>query len=99
MIVRLNINQFDYLNNSFCIEQEELRLRLNEVSIENQFIIIKIDEELAIDIRDWAMDKQMQIGFDINYELTSEGKILEELIRSEERRVGKECRYRWSTYH
>jgi len=80
MIVRLNINQFDYLNNSFCIEQEELRLRLNEVSIENQFIIIKIDEELAIDIRDWAMDKQMQIGFDINYELTSEGKILEELI-------------------
>src|SRR5690554_7596046 len=26
-------------------------------------------------------------------------KKLEEEIRSEERRVGKECRYRWSQYH
>ena len=26
-------------------------------------------------------------------------KVLEELCRSEERRVGKECRSRWSPYH
>ena len=36
--------------------------------------------------------------------LTPEGKILEkyarrEVARSEERRVGKECRSRWSPYH
>ena len=27
------------------------------------------------------------------------GWILGELVRSEERRVGKECRSRWSPYH
>ena len=29
----------------------------------------------------------------------SQGKTREEAIRSEERRVGKECRSRWSPYH
>lgn len=45
-----------------------------------QFIFIQIGEDAADEIRDWVMDKQAQIGFDINYELTPEGKILEELI-------------------
>ena len=27
------------------------------------------------------------------------GRVLEEVFRSEERRVGKECRSRWSPYH
>src|SRR5256885_6683847 len=30
---------------------------------------------------------------------TMVGKLADELIRSEERRVGKECRSRWSPYH
>ena len=32
---------------------------------------------------------------DVNYLLTDD----EEFLRSEERRVGKECRSRWSPYH
>ena len=31
--------------------------------------------------------------------LSDSGKLTEELERSEERRVGKECRSRWSPYH
>ena len=31
--------------------------------------------------------------------LTEEGMILRKRARSEERRVGKECRSRWSPYH
>ena len=31
--------------------------------------------------------------------LTKAGKPYDNLIRSEERRVGKECRSRWSPYH
>ena len=34
-----------------------------------------------------------------NRELTAEEKIEEMNLRSEERRVGKECRSRWSPYH
>ena len=31
--------------------------------------------------------------------LTPDGEVLDEQVRSEERRVGKECRSRWSPYH
>ena len=48
------------------------------------------------------------IAFDFVYELpltllketmTCDGRTVAEVKRSEERRVGKECRYRWSPYH
>lgn len=81
MIVKLNKNQFDYLSYSLSEEQEALRLKLKEVSKENnQFVLIEIDEETADEIRDWASDELQRKGFDITYELTSEGKIIEELI-------------------
>src|SRR5256885_10585320 len=37
-----------------------------------------------------------QFGFARNLEA---GEIVEQALRSEERRVGKECRSRWSPYH
>ncbi|MBN8589487.1 MAG: hypothetical protein J0L94_14335 [Rhodothermia bacterium] len=80
MIVKLNKNQFDYLSYSLSDEQELIRLNLKEISQENQFVLIEIDEETADEIRDWASDELQRRGFDINYELTPEGKTLEELI-------------------
>jgi hypothetical protein len=80
MMVKLNKNQFDYLSYSLSEEQEKLRLKLKEVSKEYQFVVLEIDEATADEIRDWASDELQRKGFDINYELTSEGKILEELI-------------------
>ncbi|SEA68482.1 hypothetical protein SAMN05192529_1493 [Arachidicoccus rhizosphaerae] len=80
MIVKLNKNQFDYLSYSLSEKQEVLKLKLKEISKENQFVLIEIDEEMADEIRDWASDELQRKGFGINYELTSEGKILEELI-------------------
>jgi len=79
-MVKLNKNQFDYLSYSLSEEQEKLRLKLKEVSKEYQFVVLEIDEATADEIRDWASDELQRKGFDINYELTSEGKILEELI-------------------
>ena len=35
----------------------------------------------------------------LNFSLTPDAKILSKDARSEERRVGKECRSRWSPYH
>ena len=80
MIIKLNKNQFDFLSYSLAEKHEPLRLRLKQVSKENQFIIMKVDEGTADEIRDWAGDELQKKGFDINYDLTSDGKILEELI-------------------
>lgn len=80
MIVKLTKNQFDYLSYSLSEEREALSLKLRQVSKESPFIIIKVDENTADEIRDWASDELQRKGFDINYELTPEGKILEELI-------------------
>ena len=41
----------------------------------------------------WKMNKTLQEGIALAKELN------EALARSEERRVGKECRSRWSPYH
>jgi len=80
MKVKLNKNQFDYLSYNLSEEQELLRLKLKEISQENQFVLIEIDEETADEIRDWASNELQKKGFDINYELTPEGQTLEELI-------------------
>ena len=41
-------------------------------------------------------------GYDVEYSVLNEwdnGQSVEVKVRSEERRVGKECRSRWSPYH
>lgn len=42
--------------------------------------ILDIDEYIADMIRDWANNKLQVVGFDLNYNLTDEGKILESLV-------------------
>ena len=80
MTIKLNKNQFDYLINSLSEEKETLRLKMREVSKENQSFLIEIDENGADRIRDWASAELQKTGFDINYKLTKNGKILEEII-------------------
>jgi hypothetical protein len=46
----------------------------------NTFIDLDVESDVADQIRDWAMERQVIIGFDMDYNLTSEGKILEVLI-------------------
>ncbi|GAB6011588.1 hypothetical protein [Viscerimonas tarda] len=77
MIVKLTKDQFDYLNCSLSEQREILEFPLKE---EGSFVFIEVDNDRADKIRDWAMDEQLRIGFDINYELTIEGKILEGII-------------------
>ncbi|MEO4004067.1 hypothetical protein [Flavobacterium sp. CAU 1735] len=80
MILKLNKDQFDYLNYSLPEEYGALKLKLKHIRKEDQFIIIEIDIETANEIRDWAGHELQKKGFDINYELTFEGKLLEKLI-------------------
>lgn len=79
MITKLNRNQFDYLNHSLS-KEEMSSLMPKLVGEKKQFVFIEVDEDMANIIRDWASDELQKKGFDINDELNSDGKILEELI-------------------
>ena len=48
----------------------------------------------------WVLHKNSELGLEKQYfEYMAQGKAVDYGIRSEERRVGKECRSRWSPYH
>lgn len=79
MIVKLNKNQFDYLDNSLSEQRPDLKSEL-QIRKENHFVFVEVDEKLADEIRDWAGEELQKKGFDADYNLTSEGEILEELI-------------------
>src|SRR5439155_2454176 len=50
----------------------------------------------SISYGDLVKNQQLKLTIPVKGDLTS---IFGLTIRSEERRVGKECRYRWSAYH
>lgn len=79
MTVKLTKKQFDYLSYSFSEKQENVRPKL-QIEKEDVFFYVNVDETSADEIRDWANEELQKKGFDINYKLTYEGKILEELI-------------------
>ena len=58
-----------------------------------------LEQKLAAEKRPWQV-----VNASISGDTTSGGRarlpgLLKKLLRSEERRVGKECRSRWSPYH
>lgn len=71
--------QFEFLKSSLFSEKKDLPKKLHW-KIKNQIVIVKLNELLADEIKDWASEKLQLIGFDKNYETTPEGKILENLI-------------------
>jgi hypothetical protein len=79
MIVRLEKIQIQYLKNKLSIDREDLFNSLGNISeIEN--VTLNITEDIADEIREWASDRLQLVGFDMNYELTEEGRVLEQLI-------------------
>ena len=66
------------------------------------FLLVLLVSGVAMAESITSPNGQLQLNFSVNaqgepvYELSYKGK---PVIRSEERRVGKECRSRWSPYH
>lgn len=79
MKIRLNKAQYEYLKDHIR-KEEQLYLQDYEEKVGDKLVNLNVDDEIAERIRDWAIEKQQKSGFDINYKLTSEGKILESLI-------------------
>ena len=63
----------------------------NRLSVQSQHFA---DDSCAIRSLDWDRSR-----FDIEFGLRNGTTYNSFIIRSEERRVGKECRSRWSPYH
>lgn len=75
MIIKLNARQYEFLKNTLGQERADL---FNHLSNGNG-IALGIKDEIALEIRDWVGERLQKEGFDENYELNAEGKILEQL--------------------
>ena len=82
MKIELKKNIKDYLFNNLKIENEDIffQLKLSEKKSLGAEFNFDIEEDLLDEIRDWALDKQQIMGFDKDYDLNNEGKILQEII-------------------
>lgn len=79
MKLRLSDKLFDYLDYNWCKEHDGScfeQFRKNRVA---NIVVIEMDEDMADLIYDWANEQLCLKGFDDNYELNNEGKILEEI--------------------
>jgi len=73
-MIKFSEKEITFLRNSFFKENQHFEL----IIVENKSI--EGNDDLINVIRDWAGERQQIIGFDENYELTSDGKILEDII-------------------
>lgn len=79
MKIQLNDKQFQYLKSSLLLDRKDLAEYFQNNAILDKHNIDIPDDKLD-EIRDWAGERLQQIGFNIKYELTNDGKILEEII-------------------
>ena len=77
--IKLTNQQFNYLKSHLLKSYGDLYLD-QKVDKKNGTVLIYIDPANMDTIRDWAGGELQRAGFDKSYELTNEGKILEELI-------------------
>jgi len=77
--IKLDAYIYEYLESTLLKEKPEFELFLNTRKQGNK-LLIEINEDIACNIRDWAGLKLQKIGFEKNYDLTKDGKILEDII-------------------
>ena len=75
----LNKKQYFYLKNFLFEKDDSLNKKIQVEEVSNNFILV-VDDDIACDIGEWAMTELLRIGFDIHYELTEEGRILQEIV-------------------
>lgn len=79
MKVKLHKHHFDYLKCNLFNERKDLFERIQFEYLED-ITCLELDDELADEIRDWSGERLQLLGFDRDYELNKEGKVLEEII-------------------
>ena len=72
MKIKLSKKEFDYL-----LKHQKIS---DDMVAEKSSMVVEFEEDYLIDLHDWVNDKLQVNGFDENYELNDEGKILDNLI-------------------
>ena len=70
MKVKLKKEELEYLKSTFFFDSVD--------DLGNTYI--DLSENYIDEIRDWASERQQMIGFDEDYNLNDEGKLLESII-------------------
>jgi hypothetical protein len=78
MLIKLSTQQYEYLNSKLPLKRAGLlkKLKVGQIN-RNQF---ELDEDLMDTIRDWAIDRLIEVGLDKDYNLNAEGLILDDLV-------------------
>ena len=104
-----NINNLSYADDTILMaeSEEELKSLLMKVKMESEKVGLKLNiQKMKImasgPITSWEIDGETASDLIfLGSKITADGDCSHEIkrCRSEERRVGKECRSRWSPYH
>lgn len=79
MKVKLNKHVFEYLKECLSLEKSDLIQSFSFKEGERK-TVIEVNDDIACEIRDWADDRLLKVGFDQDYELTKEGQILQDIV-------------------
>lgn len=77
--VKLNNKEYSYIHKAKFLD-ENYRKLFSFPQKENTDYVLKFSEDQVDELRDLCGEQLQVVGFDENYELTEEGKILESLI-------------------
>lgn len=80
MKIRILQSQKEYLRDHVLEGRDDLIQEIEKGKLVKNKWEIGISDATADDIRDLCSEKLQKIGFDENYNLTEQGKVLEELI-------------------
>lgn len=82
MKIKLRSELLSYLNHNWGNRQTNFETFFRISSYDNNIksVTIELSDDMAGLICDWANEQLVMKGFDVNYELNSEGKILNEII-------------------
>ncbi len=72
MKIKLSKKEYDYL-----LEHKKIS---SDMIAQQSSIVVEFEEDYLIDLHDWVNDQLQVSGFDENYELNNEGKILDNLV-------------------
>ena len=79
MKIELNKDEYTYLCHESFLEDKYKKLLFSSHQHDGKYLL-KISEDQADEIRDLCGEQLQIVGFDRNYELTSEDEILESLV-------------------
>lgn len=79
MQLTISKTQYEYLLEHFSKENMTIWQHV-EFQHGDKGVVLTIEADLADDIQDWASERLLIVGFDLDYKLNDEGRILEELI-------------------